>query len=71
MTIHLARIDTPDQAHPATIFLHVNDVDQLAADWRQAGVNVDGPADQHYGLREGSHVDPDGNRIRFGSPIRR
>jgi hypothetical protein len=22
-----------------------------------------------YGMREGSHVDPDGNLIRFGSPM--
>jgi hypothetical protein len=27
------------------------------------------PFDTDYGLREGSHVDPDGNVIRFGSPI--
>lgn len=69
VTIHLAHIDAPDQAHPATIFLHVTDVDQLAADWRKAGVAVDGPENQDYGLREGSHVDLDGNLIRFGSPI--
>jgi predicted enzyme related to lactoylglutathione lyase len=69
VTVHLAHIDTPDQAAPATIFLHVDDVDQLVADWRRAGVEVEGPADQDYGLREGSHVDPDGNRIRVGSPI--
>lgn len=70
VTIHLAHIDTPDQATTATIFLHVSDVDQLASDWREAGVEVDGPGNQDYGLREGLHVDPDGNRIRFGSPIR-
>ncbi len=23
-----------------------------------------------YGLREGAHVDPDGNLLRFGSPLR-
>ncbi len=69
VTIHLAHIDTSDQATPATIFLHVSDVDELVAAWRKAGVVVAGPEDQDYGLREGSHVDPDGNRIRFGSPI--
>ena len=69
VTIHLAHIDTPDQATPATIFLHVSDVDQLVADWRNAGFEVDGPTNQDYGLREASHVDLDGNRIRFGSPI--
>jgi catechol 2,3-dioxygenase-like lactoylglutathione lyase family enzyme len=69
ITVHLAHIDTADQATPATIFLHVTDADRLAADWREAGVEVDGPEDQDYGLREGSHADPDGNRIRFGSPM--
>ena len=31
------------------------------------------PSAQHfeYGKREGSHNDPDGNLIRFGSPLRR
>ena len=44
------------------------DVDQLADEWRKAGMEVAGPADQEYGLREASHVDPDDNLIRFGSP---
>jgi hypothetical protein len=30
---------------------------------------VTGPQDYDYGKREGSVVDPDGNRIRFGSPL--
>jgi hypothetical protein len=31
---------------------------------------VDGPRDEDYGKREGSVADPDGNVIRFGSPLR-
>jgi hypothetical protein len=31
---------------------------------------VIGPEDFDYGKREGSHVDVDGNLIRFGSPLR-
>jgi hypothetical protein len=27
------------------------------------------PVDTDYGLREGWHIDPDGNLLRFGSPI--
>jgi hypothetical protein len=34
-------------------------------------VDVVGPDDYDYGKREGSHVDPDGNLLRFGSPLRR
>jgi hypothetical protein len=30
---------------------------------------VEGPHDEDYGKREGSVTDPDGNVIRFGSPI--
>lgn len=70
VTIHLAHIDTPEQQTTATIFLHVDDVDRLAVDWRKAGMEVVGPDDQDYGLREASHLDPDGNLIRFGSPRR-
>ena len=33
-------------------------------------VAVTGPEDQDYGKREGSHLDPDGNKIRFGSLLR-
>lgn len=27
------------------------------------------PADTDYGLREGAHVDPDNNLLRFGADI--
>ena len=27
------------------------------------------PVDTDHGMREGSHVDPDGNLLRFGSPL--
>jgi hypothetical protein len=40
----------------------------LAAEW--ASVKRTGaPADPDYGLRENWHIDPDGNLLRFGSPI--
>jgi hypothetical protein len=45
-----------------------DDANQLADDWRQAGIEFVGPEDFDDGKREGSHVDPDGNLIRFGSP---
>jgi catechol 2,3-dioxygenase-like lactoylglutathione lyase family enzyme len=70
LTIHLAHshISTGERS---TLYLHVDDADQLAAEWRAAGFEVDGPEDTDYGKREGSHRDPDGNLIRFGSPLRR
>lgn len=51
------------------LYIRVDDADQLAAEWRKAGVAVSGPMDYDYGMHEGSHVDPDGNKLRFGSPV--
>ena len=36
-----------------------------------AGAEVHGPEDTEWGQHEGALVDPDGNVIRFGSPIHR
>ena len=54
----------------STIYIHVDDADELAADWRKAGMEVVDPENQDYGKREGRHADPDGNLIRFGGPPR-
>ena len=54
---------------PATAYLYVTDADVLAAAWRAAGAEVRGPEDTPWGQREGVTVDPDGNTIRFGSPL--
>ena len=49
-------------------YLHVPDADVLAAEW--AAVDRTGAAeDKPWGLREGWHIDPDGNLLRFGSPL--
>jgi len=69
LTIHLAQGAGPAIARTGSIYMHVNDADRLAEDWRRAGVEVVGPEDFDYGKREGSHTDPDGNLIRFGSPL--
>jgi catechol 2,3-dioxygenase-like lactoylglutathione lyase family enzyme len=55
--------------HSGSAYLFVDDSDQLAAEWRAAGVEVNGPEDCEWGQHEGALVDPDGNVIRFGSPI--
>jgi uncharacterized glyoxalase superfamily protein PhnB len=34
-----------------------------------AGVNVSTPQDTEWGQHEGVVIDPDGNIMRFGSPI--
>jgi uncharacterized glyoxalase superfamily protein PhnB len=60
-----------DKPVPSKLYLHCDDADELADAWRKAGLEVPGPEDYDYGKREGTHTDPDGNLIRFGSPIHR
>src|SRR5205085_5602504 len=54
---------------PATAYLYVDDADALAAEWRGTGADVRSPEDTPWGQREGVMIDPDGNIIRFGSPL--
>jgi predicted enzyme related to lactoylglutathione lyase len=54
-----------------TTYLFVDDADALAEEWSAAGVEVQMPVDTEWHQHEGSVVDPDGNVIRFGSPVSR
>jgi DNA-binding MarR family transcriptional regulator len=66
--LHLAGHDAPS---PGSAYLYVRDADALYTEWSRPGIaghtHPAGPTP--YRMREGSHVDPDGNLIRFGSPI--
>jgi catechol 2,3-dioxygenase-like lactoylglutathione lyase family enzyme len=53
----------------ATAYLFVDDADALAATWLAAGGDVRLPQDTEWGKHEGVLIDPDGNVIRFGSPM--
>jgi len=57
--------------HVGTAYLYVEDADALYDEWARPGVGglTRRVGDTPYRLREGSHVDPDGNLIRFGSPM--
>jgi DNA-binding MarR family transcriptional regulator/catechol 2,3-dioxygenase-like lactoylglutathione lyase family enzyme len=59
------------EPHPAATYLYVRDADALYEEWTQPGIggHTHPAVPTDYGLREGSHTDPDGNLIRFGSPI--
>jgi hypothetical protein len=70
LTIHLAQSVDDDIAGHGVLYLHCQDADRVAEEWRAAGIDVDGLRDEDYGQREGSITDPDGNVLRFGSPIR-
>ena len=70
--LHLAADPGHDHArHAASAYLYVRDADALYEEWSQPGIGGHtrpvGPTP--YQLREGSHTDPDGNLIRFGSPM--
>jgi uncharacterized glyoxalase superfamily protein PhnB len=53
----------------STAYLFVEDADALAETWLAAGGDVRLPEDTEWGQHEGVLVDPDGNVIRFGSPM--
>lgn len=66
--IHLGVVPNDDHC-AGSAYLFVDDADDLAAAWRSAGVEVYSPQDTEWGQHEGVVVDPDGNVIRFGSPM--
>jgi hypothetical protein len=55
---------------PASAYLFVEDADELAQAWASAGADVRVLEDTEWGQHEGVVIDPDGNIIRFGSPMR-
>jgi Ser/Thr protein kinase RdoA (MazF antagonist) len=60
-----------DHEHVGSAYLYVEDADALYDEWARPGVGglTRRVGDTAYRLREGSHIDPDGNLIRFGSPM--
>jgi DNA-binding MarR family transcriptional regulator len=71
--LHLTGDPGHDPAHShASAYLYVRDADALYAEWSRPGIGGQTrPASPTpYRLREGAHTDPDGNLIRFGSPMR-
>jgi DNA-binding MarR family transcriptional regulator len=72
LSLHLAvRPESGTAPTGASAYLYVGDADALYEQWSQPGIGGrTDPVDvTPYAFREGSHVDPDGNLIRFGSPI--
>ena len=62
----------PDDTVPSVAYLVVGDADELAAEWSGEGIGgrrTNPPVDISWGMREGTHFDPDGNLLRFGSPL--
>jgi catechol 2,3-dioxygenase-like lactoylglutathione lyase family enzyme len=68
LEIHLGVVPGDDR-HVGSAYLFVDDSEVLAAEWAAAGVDVHAPQDTEWGQHEGAIADPDGNVIRFGSPM--
>jgi uncharacterized glyoxalase superfamily protein PhnB len=59
-----------DGAGGAVIYILVDDVDALHAEFSQRGVPIDtGPIDQDWGVREMYVKDSQGNALRFAQPL--
>ena len=70
--LHLTADPGHDTAHShASAYLYVRDADALYAEWSRPGIGGQTlpVCSTPYQLREGAHIDPDGNLIRFGSPL--
>ena len=72
MTLHLARVPKLDpKTSVSACYLYVDDANALYATWQAAAVkgHLTIPKDTTYRLREFTHIDPDGNLLRVGSPL--
>jgi hypothetical protein len=68
--IHLGAVTDPASAVAShSAYLWVDDADALAHEWLAVGAEVHIPEDTEWSQHEGAVVDPDGNVLRFGSPI--
>ena len=68
--IHLGGVaDFDATSTRSSAYLFVEDADELARSWKAAGGTVGMPEDTEWGQHEGVLIDPDGNVIRFGSPL--
>ncbi|HTT87296.1 MAG TPA: hypothetical protein VMF60_08010 [Acidimicrobiales bacterium] len=69
--VHLMALADGHAHHPGSAYLHVLDADALYEQWSRPGIagHTHPVGKTDYDMREGSHVDPDGNLIRFGSPL--
>jgi DNA-binding MarR family transcriptional regulator/catechol 2,3-dioxygenase-like lactoylglutathione lyase family enzyme len=69
--LHLAAAPDESATGRGSAYLYVRDADELYKEWSRPGLagQTRPVHPTPYQLREGAHVDPDGNLIRFGSPI--
>ena len=70
--IHFHLVAGHDPARDGgAVYIAVDDADVVHAEWTAAGVAALLDLwDPGFGVWESAHTDPDGNVIRFGSPVR-
>jgi predicted enzyme related to lactoylglutathione lyase len=71
INLHLRLVPDGEPLAPGVIYLATDDADALHAEWVAAAVGETSELfDPGFGVWEAAHTDPDGNLIRFGSPVR-
>ncbi|MGD0704593.1 MAG: ankyrin repeat domain-containing protein [Trebonia sp.] len=72
IALHFALKPEHDPATTATwVFIRVEDANELGAELTAAGMDQERPVrDTDYKMRQITHIDPDGNLLLFGSPLR-
>ncbi len=59
----------PEPSPAWRAYFHTGDVDALAKEFTTKGVDLEGPRDTVYGMREIAIRDPDGNLLCFGQDL--
>jgi uncharacterized protein len=72
VALHFAVKPDHDPGRTATwVYISVEDADELSAEFGASGASQGRtPRDTDYKMRELAHIDPDGNLLLFGSPLR-
>jgi catechol 2,3-dioxygenase-like lactoylglutathione lyase family enzyme len=60
-----------DGALGGAAYLVIDDVDKFFEEIRARGITAPQPEESPWGTRELTVVDPDGNQLRFGSPVKK
>ncbi|WP_204331639.1 hypothetical protein [Geodermatophilus sabuli] len=69
LELHVAVVPGHDPLRTAsTVHLHVPDADAVSAAWADVA-HTTAAEEKPWGVREGAHVDPDGDLLRLGSPL--
>jgi predicted enzyme related to lactoylglutathione lyase len=71
LKVHFRHDPGPGAVPAGAAYFAVDDADALHSEWVAAGVGQTSDLfDPGFGVWEAAHTDPDGNLLRFGSPLR-